>query len=116
MKRSLSLTTDCEDNPCKKFKTSGRDYCIQFNDLLNELHTAFDRIIDRVTSGPAPNDMVRLILTINHILYPISLPFMPQDQLTSERCCPKFNEWYSPMRIIVSKSSKVSKTNEGAIR
>ena len=57
----------------KKFKTTGTDYSIQFkdleslgvNDMLNELHKAFDSIIDRVTCGSAPHDMVRMILTTN---------------------------------------------------
>ena len=77
----------------KRFKTTGLDYKIQFNDLqvrgildvLSRLHQVFDSLLDRVTEGVAMHDQVRFIMHSPQLEYPISLPFMPREKLTVER-------------------------------
>ena len=77
----------------KKFKTTGIDYKIQFNDLqvrgitdvLRYLHNVFASVLDRVTDGVAMHDQVRFIMHSPQLEYPISLPFMPREKLTVER-------------------------------
>ena len=77
----------------KKFKTTGLDYRVQFNDLqvsglpavLRRLHQVFDSLLDRVTDGVAAHDQVRFVMHSPQIEYPISLPFMSREKLTVER-------------------------------
>ena len=77
----------------KKFKTTGLDYRVQFNDLqvsglptvLRRLHQVFDSLLDRVTDGVAVHDQVRFVMHSPQIEYPISLLFMSREKLTVER-------------------------------
>ena len=77
----------------KKFKTTGLDYKIQFNDLqvrgildvLSQLHQVFDSLLDRVTEGVAMHDQIRFVMHSPQLKHPISLPFMPREKLTVER-------------------------------
>ena len=77
----------------KKFGLTGVEYEIQFNDtdmvgadqVVEELHRSFQSIIDRITDGMPGNDMVRIILITDQLDYPVSLPFMRNDELTVEK-------------------------------
>ena len=61
----------------KKFKTTGLDYKIQFNDLqvrgildvLSLLHQVLDSLLDRVTEGVAMYDQVRFIMQFTSNIY-----------------------------------------------
>jgi hypothetical protein len=83
----------------KKFKTTGTNYTIQFTDTFSHLelsqfhdrlHEIFQSVLDRVTHDIPSYDQVRFVLHSPQLEYPISLPFMPRQRLTTERVLAKF--------------------------
>ena len=78
----------------KKFGMTATDHKVRFNnvladrDLLESIestHKIFHYLLDEVTEGMNPKDQVRFILRSEQLDSPISLPFMPLEQLTVER-------------------------------
>ena len=78
----------------RKFAIIGMDYEVQFKntyanrDLFeyhNLLHDIFQSLLQNITNGISANDQVRFVLRSPQLEYPISLPFMPRERLTSER-------------------------------
>ena len=83
----------------KKFKTTGTDYAIQFTDTFahlelsefhDRLHKIFQSVLDRVTQDIPEHDQVRFVLHSPQLEYPISLPFMPRQRLTTEHVLAEF--------------------------
>ena len=52
---------------------------------MTTLNSAFQSLVDRLTSDMAPHDQVRLLLNSHQLDKPISLPFLQRDRLTPER-------------------------------
>ena len=78
----------------KKFGMSATDHRVRFNnvladfDLLESYESTmkiFHHLLEEVTEGMNPNDQVRFILRSEQLDTPISLPFLPVEQLTTER-------------------------------
>ena len=70
------------------------DYSIRFNNTEDDLdliegyeHTQeiFEHLLNDITSGMNEKDQVRFVLRSTQLDTPISLPFMPVQQLTPER-------------------------------
>ena len=83
----------------KKFRTTGMDYTIQFMDTFahfelsqyhERLHEIFQSVLDFVTRDIPDHDQVRFVLQSSQLEYPISLPFMPRQRLTTERVLAEF--------------------------
>ena len=72
---------------------------------------AFKHLFDRLTSDMAPHNQVRLILNSHQLDRPISLPFLPRDRLTPERCLTqiKNNDELCYARAIVVAKAKLDK-------
>ena len=77
-----------------KFGMTATDHRVRFNnviahrDLLESIDATqkiFHYLLDEVTEGMNPNDQVRFILRSEQLDTPISLPFMPLEQLTTEK-------------------------------
>ena len=78
----------------KKFKTKGLEYIVKFNDdveifdrasILSTLHRVFQSLIDTVTNGAEPQDLVRMVVVHPELDFPITLPFISKKHLTAER-------------------------------
>ena len=78
----------------KKFRMTATDYTVQFNNVLHDVdllesqertHTIFHHLLKDVTAGMNPNDQVRFILRSDQLQTPISIPFLPLEELTTER-------------------------------
>ena len=78
----------------KKFRMTGTDYTIRFNNVVSELdliesyqrtQAIFDRILNDVTTEMNDQDQVRFVLRSDQLDTPISIPLMPVSQLTPER-------------------------------
>ena len=78
----------------KKFGMTATDHKIRFNNVLTdfdllESHEStqkiFHHLLEDVTWDMAPNDQVRFILRSDQLDTPISIPFLPVEQLTTER-------------------------------
>ena len=78
----------------KKFGITATNHTIRFNTILSELdliesyertHAIFEYILGDVTRGMNEKDQVRFVLRTNQLDLPISIPFMPLAQLTTER-------------------------------
>ena len=78
----------------KKFGMTATDHTIRFNTVLSEIdliesyertHAIFEHILDDVTRGMNEKDRVRFVLRSDQLDLPISIPFMPLAQLTTER-------------------------------
>ena len=78
----------------KKFGMTATDHTIRFNTVLGELdliesyertQAIFQHILDDVTHGMNEKDHVRFVLRSDQLDLPISIPFMPLTQLTTER-------------------------------
>ena len=77
----------------KKFRMTGTDHSIRFNNTVSELdliesyertQEIFERLLNDVTAGMNEKDHVRFVLRSTQLDTPISLPFMPLQQLTPE--------------------------------
>ena len=75
------------------------DHTIHFNAVLGELdliesyertQAIFNHLLKDVTQDMNEKDQVRFVLRSNQLDKPISLPFMPVEQLTSERLFSQF--------------------------
>ena len=78
----------------KKFGMSATDYKVRFNNVLADVDLLesyestlkiFHHLLEEVTEGMNPNDQVRFILRSEQLDTPISIPFLPVEQLTTER-------------------------------
>ena len=78
----------------KKFGMTATDHIIRFNTVLRELdliesyertQAIFQHILNDVTRGMNEKDQVRFVLRSDQLDLPISIPFMPLAQLTTER-------------------------------
>ena len=78
----------------KKFGMTATDHTIRFNTVLSEIdliesyertHAIFEHILDDVTRGMNEKDQVRFVLRSDQLDLPISIPFMPVVELTTER-------------------------------
>ena len=77
-----------------KFKTTGKNYRVQFNNTLENVdllqsqtrtYDIFDRLIHDVTEGMNPTDQVRFVLDSKQLQFPITLPFCALEELTTEK-------------------------------
>ena len=78
----------------EKFKTTGKNYRVQFNNTLENVdllqsqtrtYDIFDRLIQDVTKGMKPTDQVRFMLDSKQLQSPITLSFCPLVELTTEK-------------------------------
>ena len=78
----------------KKFGMTATDHKVRFNNVLADIdllesHEStmkiFHHLLEEVTEGMNPNDQVRFILRSDQLDTPISIPFLPVEQLTTER-------------------------------
>ena len=78
----------------KKFRLTATDHTIRFNnnvsnlDLLDSYQRTleiFGHLLNDVTEGMNENDQVRFVLRSTQLETPISIPFVPLHQLTTER-------------------------------
>ena len=78
----------------KKFRMTAMDYTIRFNNTVSDLdliegyeriQEIFERLLNDITTGMNEKDQVRFVLRSTQLDTPISLPFMPVQQLTPER-------------------------------
>ena len=78
----------------KKFGMTATDHVIRFNTVLSELdlieshhrtQAIFQHILNDVTRDMNEKDQVRFVLCSEQLDLPISIPFMPLAQLTTER-------------------------------
>ena len=92
--KSYFIVTDLKQVRVRRFATTGLDYTIKFTDTLanlelweyhTRLHKIFQSLPETVTKDVPVHDQVRFVLRSPQLEYPISLPFMPREKLTSER-------------------------------
>ena len=78
----------------KKFHMTATDHTVQFNNVLHDVdlleshertQSIFQHLIEDVTWDMNPNDQVRFVLRSNQLQTPISIPFLPLEQLTTEK-------------------------------
>ena len=78
----------------KKFRMTATDHTVRFNNVLHDVNllesqertqSIFHHLIEDVTSDMNPNDQVRFILRSEQLQTPISIPFLPLEELTTER-------------------------------
>ena len=78
----------------KKFRMSATDHVVRFNNVLHEVdlleshertQAIFEHLIADVTRDMDEKDRVRFVLRSEQLDMPISLPFLPVEQLTTER-------------------------------
>ena len=83
----------------KKFRMTGTDYTIRFNNTASQLdliesyertQEIFERLLNDVTAGMNEKDQVRFVLHSDQLNTPISIPFMPLQQLTPEHVFSQF--------------------------
>ena len=77
----------------KKFRMTAMDYSIRFNNTEDDLDLVegyertqeiFEHLLNDITTGMDEKDQVRFVLRSTQLDTPISLPFMPVQQLTPE--------------------------------
>ena len=77
----------------EKFQTTGLDYNLdvklpvvdRLKDGVVNLENVFERVIADITRRMSRDDYLRFVLQSNELSAPISLPFMPVAELSSER-------------------------------
>ena len=78
----------------KKFRMTATDHTVRFNNVLHDVdlleshertQAIFHHLIEDVTSDMNPNDQVRFILRSDQLQTPISIPFQPLEELTTEK-------------------------------
>ena len=91
----------------KKFNMTAKNYAVHFNNALDDVdllesrkrtYGIFHHMIEDVTQGMNPTDQVRFVLRSDQLQTPISIPFLPLEELTTER--------------ILSNVEKVVQSNE----
>ena len=82
------------DHHSQKFNMTAKNYSVRFNNQLdnvnllesqNRTYDIFDHLLKDVTEGMNSTDQVRFVLSSNQLQFPISLPFCPLEQLTTEK-------------------------------
>ena len=77
----------------KKFRMTATDHTVRFNNVLHDVdllqsqertQSIFHHLIEDVTADMNPNDQVRFVLRSEQLQTPISIPFLPVQQLTTE--------------------------------
>ena len=78
----------------KKFGLTATDHIVRFNNVLHDVdlleshertQTIFHHLLADVTRDMAKKDQVRFVLRSEQLDTPISIPFLPLEQLTTER-------------------------------
>ena len=78
----------------KKFRMTATDHTIRFNNVLQDVdlleshertQAIFHHLLADVTSDMNPNDQVRFVLRSDQLQTPISIPFLPLEELTTEK-------------------------------
>ena len=78
----------------KKFNMTATDHVVRFNNVLRDVdlleshertQTIFHHLLNDVTWDMGKKDQVRFILRSEQLDTPISIPFLPVEQLTTER-------------------------------
>ena len=78
----------------KKFRMTATDHTVRFNNVLHDVdlleshertQAIFHHLIEDVTADMNPNDQVRFVLRSEQLQTPISIPFLPLGELTTER-------------------------------
>ena len=78
----------------QKFNMTAKNYSVHFNNVLDDVdllesqkrtYGIFDHLIKDVTEGMNSTDQVRFVLSSNQLQTPITLPFCPLKQLTTEK-------------------------------
>ena len=78
----------------KKFRMTATDHTVRFNNVLHDVdllesqertQSIFHHLIEDVTSDMNPNDQVRFVLRSEQLQTPISIPFLPVEELTTEK-------------------------------
>ena len=78
----------------QKFNMTAKNYGVRFNNVLDNVdllesrkrtYGIFDHLIKDVTEGMNPNDQVRFVLSSNQLQTPITIPFCPLEELTTEK-------------------------------
>ena len=78
----------------KKFRMSATDHRIRFNNVVSQLdliesyqrtQAIFEHLLNNVTEGMNDQDQVRFVLRSDQLDTLISMPFMPVEQLSTER-------------------------------
>ena len=78
----------------KKFRMTATDHTIRFNNVLHDVdlleshertQAIFHHLLADVTSDMNPNDQVRFVLRSDQLQTPISIPFLPLEELTTEK-------------------------------
>ena len=78
----------------KKFGMTATDHIVRFNNVLHDVdlleshertQTIFHRLLADVTQDMDKKDQVRFVLRSQQLDTPISIPFLPLEQLTTER-------------------------------
>ena len=91
----------------QKFNMTAKNYSVHFNNVLddvdllesrNRTYGIFDHLLKDVTQGMNSTDQVRFVLRSNQLQTPISLPFCPLEELTTEK--------------VLSQVEKVVQSNE----
>ena len=86
--KTYFIVTDLKQVRVRRFATTGLDYMIKFTDTLANLelweyHTHLHEIFQSLLGVPV-HDQVCFVLRSPQLEYPIFLPFMPREKLTSE--------------------------------
>ncbi|XP_033127997.1 uncharacterized protein LOC117125577 isoform X2 [Anneissia japonica] len=85
--------TNMTEVSMKKFKTKGIQYSVKFNDdldirdsttILSTLHKVFQSLIDTLTEGAHPDDLIRMVVECPELDYPIQLPLVKKRHLTAD--------------------------------
>jgi hypothetical protein len=86
--RSLYKITKVRETFVHKFSTGGLQYAVTIRSIEDEpefiitLYRILEDILENVTAGLKPADVVRLQISSSTLDYPISLPFIRLDRLT----------------------------------
>ena len=88
------INPDVRKHHSQKFNMTAKNYSVRFNNQLdnvnllesqNRTYDIFDHLLKDVTEGMNSTDQVRFVLSSNQLQFPISLPFCPLGQLTTEK-------------------------------
>ena len=91
----------------QKFNMTAKNYVVHFNNALDDVdllesrkrtYGIFHHMIEDVTKDMNPNDQVRFVLRSDQLQTPISIPFLPLEELTVEK--------------VLSRVEKVVQSNE----
>ena len=78
----------------KKFGMTATTHTVRFNNDLKDMdllesqqrtHVIFHHLLEDVTTGMNPNDKVRFVLRSDQLQTPIAIPFLPVENLTTEK-------------------------------